>query len=304
MYPYILTETTLTIVIDTKSYSIESTNKNFKKVIKLINTNKPKKILSLLCPRHSVLTESTDFKIQNGLLYYRGKWVHNTVTVRIINAVNQGLPVKPLLEFLKNLLLNPCQASIKELYGFLEFGKLPITDDGHFLAYKKVNPDFTDIYTSSIDNSTGQIVQMPRQLVNNNKNDLCSSGLHFCSKDYLDVMHGNGPIMILKINPKDVVTIPTDYNNTKGRCCKYEVLHEYDNYCDPKTLSKIPKRLVSTITIIVSVSGRLIDQMVLNELKLYNPVLYKTIIDQICKTKTVSRATAVRYFKQVKDLYT
>jgi hypothetical protein len=33
--------------------------------------------------------------------------------------------------------------------------------------------------------------------------------------------------MILKINPRDVVAIPADYNNTKGRCCRYEVIGEY-----------------------------------------------------------------------------
>jgi hypothetical protein len=33
--------------------------------------------------------------------------------------------------------------------------------------------------------------------------------------------------MIVKINPKDVVAIPADYNNTKGRTCKYEVVAEY-----------------------------------------------------------------------------
>lgn len=33
--------------------------------------------------------------------------------------------------------------------------------------------------------------------------------------------------MILKINPADVVAIPADYNNTKGRTCRYEVIGEY-----------------------------------------------------------------------------
>jgi hypothetical protein len=33
--------------------------------------------------------------------------------------------------------------------------------------------------------------------------------------------------MIVKINPADVVAIPTDYNNQKGRCCRYEVVDEY-----------------------------------------------------------------------------
>ena len=32
--------------------------------------------------------------------------------------------------------------------------------------------------------------------------------------------------MILKINPADVVAIPKDYNNTKGRTCRYEVIGE------------------------------------------------------------------------------
>ena len=32
--------------------------------------------------------------------------------------------------------------------------------------------------------------------------------------------------MILKINPADVVSIPADYNATKGRACRYEVLGE------------------------------------------------------------------------------
>jgi hypothetical protein len=33
--------------------------------------------------------------------------------------------------------------------------------------------------------------------------------------------------MILKINPADVVSIPSDYNNTKGRTCRYEVVGEH-----------------------------------------------------------------------------
>jgi hypothetical protein len=34
--------------------------------------------------------------------------------------------------------------------------------------------------------------------------------------------------MILKINPRDVVSIPSDYENTKGRTCKYEVIGEHE----------------------------------------------------------------------------
>ena len=46
--------------------------------------------------------------------------------------------------------------------------------------------------------------------------------------------------MILKINPADVVSVPTDYNNSKGRCCKYTVvgIHQYGE--DTDTLSESP----------------------------------------------------------------
>jgi hypothetical protein len=34
---------------------------------------------------------------------------------------------------------------------------------------------------------------------------------------------------MIKINPKDVVSIPTDYDNAKGRCCEYVVVSEIDS---------------------------------------------------------------------------
>jgi hypothetical protein len=32
--------------------------------------------------------------------------------------------------------------------------------------------------------------------------------------------------MILKINPRDVVSIPNDYGYSKGRACRYEIVGE------------------------------------------------------------------------------
>jgi hypothetical protein len=36
--------------------------------------------------------------------------------------------------------------------------------------------------------------------------------------------------MIVKVFPSDVISIPKDYNNAKGRCCKYEVIGEVADY--------------------------------------------------------------------------
>jgi hypothetical protein len=125
---------------------------------------------------------------------------------------------------------NPSNTAINELYLFLESGNLPITEDGHFLAYKKVKNDYYDIYSGNFNNAVGQVLSMPRNQVNDNRKATCSRGLHFCSFNYLKAYNSHNSntdrIMIVKINPKDVVSIPNDYNNTKGRTERYEVIGE------------------------------------------------------------------------------
>ena len=51
---------------------------------------------------------------------------------------------------------------------------------------KKIRSNFRDIYTNKMDNSVGEVVKMPRKLVNDNRHETCSAGLHFCSYDYLN----------------------------------------------------------------------------------------------------------------------
>jgi hypothetical protein len=129
---------------------------------------------------------------------------------------------------------NPSKRAVTELYGFLEKNSLPITPDGHFLAYKKVRNDYLDIHSGTMDNSVGMIVEMERNEVDDNKDQTCSTGLHFCSQDYLPHF-GSGSdsrVVIVKINPSDVVSIPSDYNNAKGRACRYVVVGEIGNEGD------------------------------------------------------------------------
>jgi hypothetical protein len=74
----------------------------------------------------------------------------------------------------------------------------------------------------------GDVVEQKRNEVDDIRDNVCSNGLHFCSMSYLPhYMGGNGRVVIVKINPADVVSIPSDYNNAKGRCCKYVVVGEH-----------------------------------------------------------------------------
>jgi hypothetical protein len=93
------------------------------------------------------------------------------------------------------------------------------------LAYKKVSEDYKDVYSGTFDNSVGKVCEMERNQVDDDKDRTCSVGLHFCSQEYLNHFGGERT-MILKINPRDVVSIPSDYHNSKGRCSRYEVIGE------------------------------------------------------------------------------
>jgi hypothetical protein len=154
----------------------------------------------------------------------------DAITNKIITMHSQGFDCRPLVNFLANLYQNPSQTAIAELYLFLDACNLPITEDGCFIAYKIVRHDYKDIYSGTMDNSIGTLVEMPRGLVDDNRNNICSRGLHFCSKEYLN-HYGSSHYdldrcILVKINPRDVVSIPSDYNNAKGRAAKYLVIGE------------------------------------------------------------------------------
>lgn len=162
--------------------------------------------------------------IRDGEILYNGENLTGVLVDRIFEHMAAGIDASNLIKFLENLQENPSYQSRKELYLFLEAcGDLPITDDGRFIAYKWVRDDYKDVHSGTFDNSVGQIVEMPRQEVDDNRQHTCSAGLHVCSRKYSKF---GSRLMLVAINPKDVVSVPYDYDNGKMRVCKYEVISE------------------------------------------------------------------------------
>lgn len=177
--------------------------------------------------------------IENGEVFYNNKAIHNTLTERIIDMVRQGFDIGYMVKFLENLMKNPSFRAVNELYGFLESGAIPITENGTFLAYKKIRNDWTDIHSGTFDNSIGAVCEMPRNMVDEDSSRTCSAGLHVCSYDYLAHFSRDNDdrVVICEINPADVVSIPADYNNTKMRVCKYTVIGEVEDYKESEILN-------------------------------------------------------------------
>lgn len=230
-FPYLIQGSNVVVVIDNKPHTISKTHITFTKVVDAIKAQDWDLVRDIIEPKKVVLNYGQGHvSIQGDKFFWKGQEMHNALTNKMVQMLGEGFPIEPLVLFMENLMANPSRRAVTELYGFLEKGELPITPDGHFLAYKKVREDYKDIHSGTMDNSVGQIVQMERNEVDDDKDRTCSTGLHFCSKDYLPNF-GSGPgnrVMILKINPADVVSIPSDYNDTKGRACRYEVIGELE----------------------------------------------------------------------------
>ena len=115
------------------------------------------------------------------------------------------------------------------LFKFLQHNGHPLTEDGCFIAYRSVKENFKDHHTGSIDNSPGKFVEMDRSTVDDNPDNTCSSGLHVASYDYASGFgYDNKKLVEVKVNPKDVVAVPRDYDGTKMRVCRFQVIRECD----------------------------------------------------------------------------
>ncbi len=227
-YPFLIQGNNIVVVIDSKPHTINKTHITYQRVVDAIKAGDWETVKDVIEPKKVVLEYGQgNVAVQGDKLFWKGEEMHNALSNRMIQMLQDGFPIEPMIQFMENLMQNPSKRAVTELYGFLEKNSLPITPDGHFLAYKKVKGDYKDCYTGTMDNSVGSVVEMERNKVDDDQNRTCSTGLHFCSRDYLNHFGGER-VVIVKINPRDVVSIPNDYNDSKGRACRYEVVDEID----------------------------------------------------------------------------
>ena len=246
-HSYLIQGKNIVVVIDNRPYTITSTHIGYEKLKEAIKSNDWDTVKQVVDPAKEILNYGKGLvAVQGSKVFYKDREMVGVITQRLIDMYQEGFPVEPLILFMENLMQNPSKRAVEELYTFLEKGKLPITPDGHFLAYKKVRADFMDIHSGTMLNAPGSVVEMERNEVDDDQNRTCSAGLHFCSKDYLDHFGGSDSrTVILKINPADVVSIPADYNATKGRACRYEVIGELGVHPDEAFIAPVQTEAVS-----------------------------------------------------------
>lgn len=118
------------------------------------------------------------------------------------------------------------QHSVEDLLKFIQRGDLPVTDDGRIVYYKLLNKTdnqfgYADIHTGNVPQGPGVRVQMDESLVDSNRRNECSSGLHVARRQYLGSFGGNACILG-SLNPEDVIAVP-NYDANKMRVKGYDL---------------------------------------------------------------------------------
>ncbi len=227
----------IVLYIDSECEVVASDHPNYNKILDAIKTKDFSNITTLVNVAKAVTSFAKgQISIVNGQIFYGAFALHNTLTTRILKMMNEGFKFDHMVAFLNNLMQNPSNRAVNETYTFLENYGLPITDDGCFLAYKAVRNDYKDIYSGKLDNSVGKTVSMPRNMVDEVYERDCSTGLHVGALDYV-VQYGHftkgaavgldgNRLLIVKVNPKDVVSVPRYENHPKMRVSEYLVVNE------------------------------------------------------------------------------
>lgn len=180
---------------------------------------------------------------QKGEMYLKGddQPMPELITEKLLELEAAGEDFMPLIRFWKRLKNNPSQSSINQLYGFMIHNGIGLTETGHIVVEKGVGVKkgkLVDLHSRTIDNSIGEVVEMPREKVDDDPNRTCSFGLHVGAPQHVRDYY-SGIIVKCSVDPADVVAVPTDYNNTKMRVCKYTVLGYSDLNSEHKPVFKL-----------------------------------------------------------------
>lgn len=185
--------------------------------------------------------EYSGIRFEEDGVYYGNNILPRALANKIKSMKENRIPIDYFEKFVEKILKNPSASSINELYDFLAYKELPITSDGHFLAYKGISVDGYSVTGNKntkvkcgIVNEDGRIknndfgkpIEVERNQVDDDRDRGCSFGLHVGSLKYAKAF---APVLILvKVDPADVVSVPKDCDFQKCRVSKYIPLQYVD----------------------------------------------------------------------------
>lgn len=120
--------------------------------------------------------------------------------------------------------------SIDDLLRFMQRNDMPIADDGTLVAFKTLNRRgshkgvYQDIHSGNVVQRVGSKVFMAESMVDPNRRNDCSNGLHVARRAYVGGFRSQSGVMVLiKVAPEDAIAVP-QYDGNKMRVCGYHIV--------------------------------------------------------------------------------
>jgi len=235
--PYIETERSITILFNGKPTTINSSDRWFEEVKAAVRKKDWEEVQRLTHRAQGLEKWSEgEFEIEDSVVTFRGERLPHELMGRVLDLYHEHAEFEFLLNFWERLQANPSHRAVTELYKFLAHNNIPIGPDGCFYAYKSVTTEYKDHHTRTFDNSPGTENEMPRNTVDDDARKDCSNGFHVGTWDYASTFCGAPKVVICKVDPADVVSVPYADAN-KVRVCKYEVTHDSSGKLPSTTLN-------------------------------------------------------------------
>lgn len=172
----------------------------------------------------------------NGHIFFDAQEVHDVVAETIVKFQQNSLDFMPLVFFMEKIATNPTNHSRENLFRWMQRFDFALFPDGDIVCYKGVNKQGSEFFSSSsgrayvngqlwtgvIPNQPGTVVEMPRDEVAHDPRHPCSVGLHVANWRFARNFASH--TLLIKVNPRDVVSVPTDSSGEKMRVCRYRIV--------------------------------------------------------------------------------
>lgn len=177
-----------------------------------------------------------------GRVFFDGDEVDDSIAQHLLRVLDEKREDwRPLVAFMENVAANPNAHSREQLYDWLRAHQFTITEDGSIIGYKGVagsEGSYHSVHSGSairngeavtgqIPNAVGDTIEMPRSRVQHDPSAACSYGLHVGTYSYAHTW-AQGAMLKVAVNPRDVVSVPTDAGGEKVRVSRYRVLDVID----------------------------------------------------------------------------
>jgi hypothetical protein len=250
-------ETLVVVYEDGEPVTVPDTHPSFDDILALLRAgdtedDRVKELVNKLHVVGKKLSEITDrVSVAAYGVFFDGDPLRSELADVILELFKSGneKDLGAVAKFIENAAANQTMEGVDALYRWISNRQLTLTPDGMFLAYKAIKEDVDgnpvsitagnalvngEVFEGNIPNPVGAVVTMPRSEVTDKTSVNCGPGLHAGTYDYAKWFASAGWssekrfLVLVEINPRDVVSVPSDHNCAKLRVSRYKVLEQIE----------------------------------------------------------------------------